>query len=400
MESLSKPEDGEIPWHLGVYDAHCHPTDTVSTFDNIPRMKAQALTAMASRRQDQHLVADLAAKYGLHLKTEHSPGGSGAVVPAFGWHPWFSHQLYDDTGSHAANSQFTPSKFEHYSRVITPSPKDDETFIESLPDLLSLSGLLNEIRDHLLQYPLALVGEIGLDRAFRIPLSGQFDFTPAEERPALAPDDDRPELTPGGREGRGLSKYRVHMDQQRRVLTAQLNLAGNVGRAVSVHGVAAHGVVYETLRETWRGHEKQSQRARRRQANFDRTAAEDENEESRSLSPLPFPPRICLHSFSGSADIIPQYLHPSVPTTIYFSFSKLVNFSNASDKAIATVQAVPADRILVESDLHTAGQKMDDLLEDVIRSVCGIKKWSLEDGVQQLGRNWKQFIFGDDVDTD
>ena len=79
---------------------------------------------------------------------------------------------------------------------------------------------------------------------------------------------------------------------------------------------------------------------------------------------------------------------------IFFSFSHLVNFSSNSTKAVAVIQAVPDDRILGESDLHAAGEKMDGLLEDVIRKICQIKGWKLENGLKQLRLNWLHYIFG------
>ena len=382
----------DFPWHLGVYDAHCHPTDTVSSISKIPGMKTKALTIMATRAQDQTLVADFGEKLGLTKQSLLESEGQGHLVPAFGWHPWFSHQIYDDLLSKSEKGHAPSTKIAHYTSVIVPPP-DDEEFIDSLPEPRPLSALLDGIRSHLEQYPISLVGEIGLDRAFRIPgtevLSNDFQADPL--------------LTPGGREGRRLSPYRVDLDHQRRILTTQLSLAGQLQRAVSVHGVAAHGVVYDTLRDTWRGHERSflSKRARKRGASAgtahvqDDIEAENEAQRSDKASALPFPPRICLHSYSGPPDTLKQYLHPSVPATIFFSFSHLVNFSNSSKKAIDVIMAVPDDRILAESDLHAAGEQMDDLIEEIVRRICQIKGWSLEEGVKQLASNWMRYILGD-----
>jgi hypothetical protein len=52
--------------------------------------------------------------------------------------------------------------------------------------------------------------------------------------------------------------------------------------------------------------------------------------------------------------------------------------------------------LLVESDLHTAGEEMDRRLEDIIRRICRIKGWGLEEGVSRLGRNWRAFALGDE----
>ncbi|KAI4209617.1 MAG: hypothetical protein LQ351_007466 [Letrouitia transgressa] len=386
METNDK---SNLPWHLGVYDAHCHPTDTISTLDEIATMKASGFTIMASRDEDQDLVHQAANKF-----------RPPRLIPSFGWHPWFSHQIYDDRANQAGQPVQKPDKSLHYKSVLSPTPEeDDQEFVAALPEPRPLSEVLGRIRSNLNDHRLALVGEIGLDRSFRLPMQ----WAPADQ------DKRDPKLTPGGREGRRLSPYRVRLDHQRMLFKAQLNLAGELQRAVSVHGVAAHGVVLDTLRECWSGHERriQSRRARKKAAHSANTensgssiSAETDEDVSEPSAPKPYPPRVCLHSYSGPPDCLRQYLDPTVPVMFFFSFSCLVNFPLTTSKAVDVVRSVPNERLLVESDLHSAGKDMDDLLEQVVRKVCEIRKWSLEDGVQQLASNWRHFIYGSsDMET-
>lgn len=398
-----------FPWELGIFDAHCHPTDTMASIPSIAKtMKTRTLTVMATRAQDQALVASVAEQHSTHN-----------LIPSFGWHPWFSHLIYDDTLTsdtatlNTSASDQESEKRRHYNAVLAPSPKskEDDEFIKHLPTPQPLSSFLAQTRSYLEAHPLALVGEIGLDKAFRLP----------SHEPAA---DDLPMgMTPGRRDGRALSPYRVSMDHQIRILKAQLNLAGELGRAVSVHGVQAPGVLYDALRSTWKGHEKRvvSKREKKKIArgvNEDFSSSDededDDNDDINSESnptqhkkakkykPKPFPPRICLHSFSGAAETLKQYIgDKSIPAKIFFSFSLLVNYSTGGHErerrkhvADEVIKACPDDRILLESDLHCAGQGIDDLLEQIYRKVCEVKGWDLCEGVKQIKKNYDDFIFG------
>ncbi|MCJ1328413.1 hypothetical protein MMC10_005090 [Thelotrema lepadinum] len=385
MDTELVNQEPGFPWHLGIYDAHCHPTDSMKHIEDIQTMKSRALTIMATRAQDQHLVAEVAAKFGSQsLETQ---GTSKQIVPAFGWHPWFSHQIYDD--SEQESSKF--DKHTHYEKVLT-GKVENRDLIEGFPEPRPLSDLIARTRQYLEDYPQAMVGEIGIDRSFRIPVN----FSPTDQL------DEGSELTPGGREGRQLSIHRVQMDHQRAILKAQLNLAGQMSRAVSVHGVAAHGVLFDTLRDTWKGYEKpvMSKQLRKRRASVSQAHAHELDEDlevpDEATSPKPHPPRICLHSYSGPPEQLNQYLSPEIPATIFFSFSQVINFStSAAEKAEEVIKNLPQDRILVESDLHCAGERMDGLLEKMVREVCRIREWSLEDGVKILGENWNRFAYGE-----
>lgn len=392
----SRPKMAEskdnFPWHLGVFDAHCHPTDTMSSIASIQKMHAKVLTVMATRGQDQELVASAADDIGLNntdASLEQQWQTSSKMVPSFGWHPWFSYQMFDETKYDGAESLNDEQRIAHFQSVLTPK-SEDKDFLLSLPAPQPFGQFLKQTRQYLEKYPLALVGEIGLDKAFRIPEA----WLPEHQ------DSRDDELTPGGREGRRLSPYRVAMDHQRYILKAQLNLAGELGRAVSVHGVQVHGILHEALRETWKGHERYilSRRERKElKAAQKRQADVHESYQPSQLShpsPKPYPPRLCLHSYSGPPDQVKQYLHPSIPAEIFFSFSEVINFDKPSSKAEEVIKALPNDKILVESDLHTAGDRMDEYLEAIIRRICKMKDWTLEDGVRQLARNWKRFVFG------
>ena len=214
-------------------------------------MNVNALTIMATRAQDQELVAQVAQTHGLNSPEDAQqpgldPSNWRRLVPSFGWHPWFSYQLFDDNDRHEDHVLSEAESIQHYRTVLTPSP-DDQNFLTHLPRPDMLSAFIAETRERLTKFPLALIGEVGLDRAFRLPeawIPGQIDSRD-------------PSLTPGGREGRRLSPYKVSQNHQVTVLLAQLRLAGEMQRAVSVHGVQAHGIVYDTLQTTWKGHERE-----------------------------------------------------------------------------------------------------------------------------------------------
>ena len=390
MTENTTQHESPFPWELGVHDAHCHPTDTMTSITEIPQMKATTLTIMATRGEDQDLVAQVANSLGKDKLADTQK--QERVIPCFGWHPWFSHQIIlDDLASSDLSS--TDKKRTHYNKVLTPSP-DDEGFISALPDPKPLSQFISETRERLLAYPSALVGEIGLDRSFRLP-------NPWTQEEIKNRDES---LTPGSREGRSLSLYRVHMDHQKAVLRAQLRLAGELHRAVSIHSVQAHGVVFDVLKELWSGYERKRpsrrERTRRRSAELAHAGSDLEDDENHlseptKQPPLPFPPRICMHSYSGPPDPIKQFLRRENPSDVYFSFSSVINFSGPSaQKVIDTIKALPDDRVLIESDLHTAGPVMDGMLEEVARNICKLRGWPLREGVQRLADNWKRFALG------
>ncbi|KAF7561047.1 hypothetical protein G7046_g3092 [Stylonectria norvegica] len=388
---LTKPYQfsHDFPWSLGVFDAHCHCGERPLALANLPNSRARGIAVMATRTQDQALVADMATRYGINSSEDLTKKNSKTVVAGFGRHPWFSHEVYDDT---ASDPTFEPpetdegmeaAKMKHYTAILQPPP-EDAAFVADLPTPIGLSVFMADTKQRLEADPHAMIGEIGLDRAFRLPMHWQED--------AKANRD--PERTPGGRERRPLSPHRIVMAHQQAILRAHWILAGEMQRPVSVHGVGVHGVLNDMIVTSWKGHESKSKSKSRKEA---RMKIDDNGTSAKETQKLPYPPRICLHSFSGKGEAVRQYLNPRFPAKIFFSFSKTNNLRDESgrSKMEQAVKMVPDDRILVETDLHTPGERMDADLEEVCRMVCDYKEWELEVGVRKLAENYREFILGE-----
>ncbi|KAF4978560.1 hypothetical protein FZEAL_5093 [Fusarium zealandicum] len=337
---------------------------------------------MATRTQDQNLVSSIVASHGVKSVDCLSRDETTAIA-GYGRHPWFSHELYDDNQpepTYAPSEDTGAAKERHYKAVLSPSP-EDPAFWNDLPTPVPLSTFIAETRTRLLADPIAMIGEIGLDKAFRLPMNWQGGAKPGQD----------PSRTTGGRERRPLSSFHVQMAHQKVVFQAHLDLAAQLGRAVNVHGVQAHGVLYDVLAASWKGHEVKGRRSKQKHSKQNTEEAANDEDFSK-----PYPPRICLHSFSGKSDAVKQYLKPSIPAKIFFSFSKTNNLGSAIARAKTedAISMVPENRILVESDLHTAGDRMDSELEEMYRAICEIKGWGLEEGVGRIASNYREFVFG------
>ncbi|KAK4774105.1 hypothetical protein SAY87_029124 [Trapa incisa] len=102
----------------------------------------------------------------------------------------------------------------------------------------------------------------------------------------------------------------IDFDDQVLVFTQQLELAKELNRPASVHCVRAFGDLLDIMKRVG-----------------------------------PFPCGVVLHSYSGSAEMVPQLAEVGA----YFSFSGL-NMSMKESKAKRILKAVPLERMLLESD--------------------------------------------------
>ncbi|KAJ2464879.1 hypothetical protein EV174_006743, partial [Coemansia sp. RSA 2320] len=140
------------------------------------------------------------------------------------------------------------------------------------------------------------------------------------------------------------------------VLKAQLAIAHELGVPVSVHCVRAFGLLADVLREA-----------------------------------AALPPRIMLHSYSGSPEMLRQlFLKGELGARVYVSFSHAVN-ARSPEKTRLSIKATPSSRLLVESDLHDASAA-PLALSRAVDMVAEANGWEPDEACRQLAENARAFF--------
>ena len=140
---------------------------------------------------------------------------------SLGYHPWFSYLI---------STQPALSKDDHYRGLFFGTSAKSEhvqayqELLDLLPEPTPLSDLLMGLRRNLEAFPQAMLGEVGLDRSFRVP----FDYLASPRR-----------LTP----------FIIPLHHQLVILEAQLDLAVELNRNVSFHSVKSQSCTAELLQK-------------------------------------------------------------------------------------------------------------------------------------------------------
>lgn len=229
--------------------------------------------------------------------------------------------------------------FASSSDSILPALGVHPWYVEDLPEdwLQTLEALLRK-------HPSAIVGEIGLCKMAKF----------VRQHP----------------EGKT-----VALEIQRSIFKEQMILAAKLRRPVSVHCVNQHGTFVSVLKEI--------------------VCSNREN--PRDVLPI----AIGMHSFTGTANHVKELLtfeksiSPQKPL-FYFGFSHAVNYSMCTSdksrrKGREAVRAVPSDRILVESDVHSPS----DLLcgtAGAIAYAAWASNISVEEMAEVTSRNGLTFL--------
>jgi TatD DNase family protein len=193
---------------------------------------------------------------------------------------------------------------------------------------------IEELRKLLQLYPEALVGEIGVDKIAKSPDGTVYDF-----------------------------------QIQKDFFEKQMQLAAELDRPVSIHSVQAHGYILDYFRQV-------DQQIRR-------------NKKSGQNAAL-CPPSIMLHSFSASSQISDALVKlPSIGSRFFFSFSYLVN--SRSPKCMERILAIPEDRLLLESDVHST-IAVDEAMNQIIDLVSQAKSWTRDYTIERTIQNTMRYL--------
>mmetsp|Transcript_75817 Transcript_75817/g.152350 ORF Transcript_75817/g.152350 Transcript_75817/m.152350 type:complete len:120 (+) Transcript_75817:3-362(+) len=105
------------------------------------------------------------------------------------------------------------------------------------------------------------------------------------------------------------------------------------------------------------------------------------------------PPRLYLHSYTGSAGMVDSLSRMKrFGPRFYFGFSTFVNAR--SPKTRDVLRAVPADRLLLESDLEDSGPMGADRKRDLEKMVLLISEargWGIEETWERTYENARNF---------
>ncbi|GAA5869639.1 hypothetical protein JCM16303_000532 [Sporobolomyces ruberrimus] len=302
-----------------LHDAHCHPTDD----DDFSREKLDELSTgnfcvMSSSLSNQDKTKQV---------YEARPDD---VIPCFGLHPWFSHPIS------FSPPDSLPSKEEHYASLFPSQEPILSYLLPHLPSPISIETFLSTLEQNLVSYPTSFVGEIGLDKAFKIPHPPSL----------LSLEPNLPKNSP----------LSTPISHQIRLVEAQFDLALRLNRNVSQHCVRSTFETVEMLKTFKR--------------------------EKETFGGI----YVCLHSFGGSAETAQQIqkLHPNV----FFSFSTII--SGRSPNFFKLLRSIERERLLLESDFSNTSQ-IDLQIWEIFEALCQAREWTPQETLELLERNYQRF---------
>lgn len=248
-----------------------------------------------------------------------------------------------------------------------------QLLLHALPEPRPLSAVIDEVRRNLTEFPTAMVGEVGVDRVFRVPVD--FFVSP-----------------------RVLTSFHIPLSHQLAVLRAHMELAVELGRNVSIHSVKAQQATIDLL---WAMKQKHGARW---------------NEISVDLHSCGFSAQSWLdvEVYTEILLIILNYIYQLSAAqkkheNTFLSLSTVINYKHANHRAL--IATCSPDRLLVESDYNDVNMCTLQTWQ-MINVVANVRGWPIETDdawaderhlsqpeeewgvIRRLERNWIRFKNG------
>ncbi|CUM66941.1 uncharacterized protein PRCAT00004627001 [Priceomyces carsonii] len=316
-------------------DSHCH-ISADSSNDRIERALATWDTNYAHRSAFYHMMTT--NHRDIHFVQTIIEHMGDNVLPYFGIHPWYSH-LFSTAGTYSASSD--DFKRQHYIDVLSPAPTEE--LLNVLPHPICMNEHLKLMEKLSMKYDNSGIGEIGLDKLFRVPSNGFFGNI---------------EVANNGLNK--LSSCKVSIVHQTKILELQLDLANKLKRQVSLHCVKSHGPLFDKV------------------TNYKTI------------------PAVILHSYSGSTEHAKVWInfYRKSNQKLFFSFSNYINGEKRLNDLTTLLSLLKDEQILIETDfgvdIYFADGKQDqyyDDLVDIFNKICESKKWGQNYGKEVIFKN-------------
>mmetsp|Transcript_18518 Transcript_18518/g.26071 ORF Transcript_18518/g.26071 Transcript_18518/m.26071 type:complete len:441 (-) Transcript_18518:93-1415(-) len=286
----------------------------------------------------------------LSRKLEHMHDGNVCVVRNYGVHPWFLHE---------ADAEFQNLNLSTSKPIQNETDEPTERNGTSDEFIASKFSWFPYLRECLQNDESACVGEIGLD---------SIRYDPHTRMPHTC------------------------IDRQVQAMEAQLHLAADLHRPVSIHAVGAWGRLFDVFRDVKKTRQILRKNIKRK-GEVKKCKVLDRNRDIETPShdklednlPLVLPPKIYFHAFGGKAAIVDQLeaIFRDVSET-YYGFAPIVNFR--SPKTVDVIQKVGINRLVLESDLEDYHGVSTDLDKNV-KFVASALNLSEEIVLEQTFRN-------------
>jgi Tat protein secretion system quality control protein TatD with DNase activity len=234
------------------------------------------------------------------------------IVPCYGVHPWFLAQANRD-----------------FSTVTTTTTSSTPPIITTTTPSKELPAWLPYLKEKLQSDPQSQMGEIGLDGA-------RYEMDPVTHQKVLVST----------------------MESQIQAFEAQMHLAADLEKTVSIHAVQCWGPLMDSLRRI-----KATRRNILRKENLTRGGKEDKRNDKEIQYVLP--PKMYFHAFGGKAAVVDQLdaiicrnrdksmdmeSMSSLTCETFYGFAPVINFR--SPKTASVIQRVGIDRLVLETDLE------------------------------------------------